>query len=255
MANLPISVSINWKPFLLGFLVVAGFMYYFSGYIHNIFRLSTSTKASTMIKSGYFKFGDVDEAVFYQRISLDKPNLQVLLLHGQKFTSENWKNIETLEFLARKGYGVAAVDLPGFGKSKLQAAKSPSENAKFLKELLQKVNYPNVVLVAPSMSGSLAFPFIFEGENVKSLKGFVPVAPVGTKAFSDEQFKNLTLATMAIFGQNDKLGFVPGAKEKLKLIPGVEIKTIDNAGHACYLDKPGEFHMLMESFLEKLQKN
>lgn len=207
-----------------------------------------------MIRTGFLKFDDVDDAIFYQQVTPEKPKLQVLFLHGQRFTSEDWNKIKTLDFLSKKGYEVLAIDLPGFGKSKLQPRKTATEKANFLKELMHKTNYNDAVIVAPSMSGTYAFPFIFDGENAKSLKGFVPIAPVATKDFNDDQFKKLSLATMAIFGQNDDLDFVPGAKEKLKLIPGVELKTIDNAGHACYLEKPGEFHSLMEDFLEKLEK-
>lgn len=39
--------------------------------------------------------------------------LFVLLLHGIRFTSENWLNIGTLETLAKAGCRAVALDLPG----------------------------------------------------------------------------------------------------------------------------------------------
>lgn len=255
MANLPISISINWKPFVFGFLVVFGLLYYFSGHITKIFRPVTKAHPLKMLRSDFVKFGDVEEAIFYQTISPEKPLLKVLFLHGQRFSSEDWKKKNTLEFLAKKGYEVMAIDLPGFGKSKFKTPSTPADKGKFLSDFISRMGYKNAVLVVPSMSGSFAFPFIFTGGNVRLLKGFVPIAPVGTEGFKEEQFKALSLPTMAVFGQDDKMSFVAGAKEKLKLIPGVEVKTIDHAGHACYLDQPAEFHSLMESFLEKLQKS
>lgn len=36
----------------------------------------------------------------------------VLFLHGAKFSAKTWEDIGTLEFVAEKGYRVAAVDLP-----------------------------------------------------------------------------------------------------------------------------------------------
>lgn len=41
------------------------------------------------------------------------PRLTVLLLHGIRFSSENWLNIGTLETLAKAGCRAVAVDLPG----------------------------------------------------------------------------------------------------------------------------------------------
>lgn len=37
----------------------------------------------------------------------------VLLLHGIRFSSENWLNIGTLEVLAKLGCRAVAIDLPG----------------------------------------------------------------------------------------------------------------------------------------------
>lgn len=42
-----------------------------------------------------------------------EPRLTVLLLHGIRFSSENWLNIGTLETLSKAGCRAVAVDLPG----------------------------------------------------------------------------------------------------------------------------------------------
>lgn len=42
-----------------------------------------------------------------------EPRMSVLLLHGIRFSSENWLNIGTLDTLGRAGYRSVAIDLPG----------------------------------------------------------------------------------------------------------------------------------------------
>ena len=44
-----------------------------------------------------------------------EPKLQVLLLHGQAFMSENWLQIGTLNYLAAMGHRAVAIDIPGEG--------------------------------------------------------------------------------------------------------------------------------------------
>ena len=42
-----------------------------------------------------------------------EPKLQVLLLHGQAFSSQNWLEIGTLSYLAAMGHRAVAIDIPG----------------------------------------------------------------------------------------------------------------------------------------------
>ena len=65
-----------------------------------------------MYDSHYYPFQGV--AVFYREAKpVAKSKLEILLLHGQAFTSENWVQLGTLNYLAAMGHRAVAIDIPG----------------------------------------------------------------------------------------------------------------------------------------------
>ena len=53
-------------------------------------------------------------SVFYREaVPKGSPNLNVLLLHGQAFSSETWLELGTLHLLACMGHRAVAIDIPG----------------------------------------------------------------------------------------------------------------------------------------------
>jgi pimeloyl-ACP methyl ester carboxylesterase len=81
--------------------------------------------------------------------------LPVLLLHGARFHSGTWKELGTLDRLAKEGFHAFALDLPGYGASPPAGARR-LDLADFL--AAQKIARP--VVVAPSMSGHFALPLV-----------------------------------------------------------------------------------------------
>ncbi|XP_028680866.1 protein ABHD14A [Erpetoichthys calabaricus] len=177
--------------------------------------------------------------------------LQVLLLHGQSFTSKNWEDLGTLNLLALQGFRALALDLPGFGNSPyLDTVKTDENRAEMLLQFMEKLDVKEPVVVSPSMSGRFSLPLL--SLHSSRLKGYIPIAPVGTKAYSVEQYKRIQTPTLIVYGEMDSnLG--AQSLDSLSNLPQHSVAKIKGAKHACYLDKPKEFHQALLDFLNKLR--
>jgi abhydrolase domain-containing protein 14 len=169
-----------------------------------------------------------------------KTGQTVLLLHGAKFNSGTWKDLGTLAKLANAGFYAVAVDLPGFGKSagwKVNTKTFLAELIDSLKKGSSKIGRP--VVVAPSMSGRLAFPFILN--TPEKAAGFVPIAAVGTPLFTSKLSDN-PLSVLVVWGALDRM-FDPATYRALAArFRQSELLMLPDAKHAAYLDQPDLFH-------------
>lgn len=66
-----------------------------------------------------------------------------------------------------------------------------------------------------------------------------------------EELKNIQQPTLLIWGQNDQVTPPFVAEEFHKLIPNTQLYFVDKCGHAPMMEVPGEFNVLLESFLAK----
>jgi abhydrolase domain-containing protein 14 len=166
----------------------------------------------------------------------------LLLLHGAAFTSETWLELGTLDAAASAGLHVVAVDLPGFGAS----TQTALEGGDFLLRLVEELALAKPVVVAPSMSGAFAFPFVLDHPG--RCGGFVPVAPAGQGRYR-ERFAELTPPTLVVWGTADDLRPVAEAHALRGAIPGAELLLLEDAGHPAYLDQPDAFHRRLFAFV------
>jgi pimeloyl-ACP methyl ester carboxylesterase len=169
----------------------------------------------------------------------------LVLLHGAKFTKENWKTIGILgKFCQYSELSVSAMDLPvSAGHEDLQALLTSMEEAGLLTT--------PVVVVTPSASGKTITDWIKNGD-VTTLKSFVslwiPVAAGSVASVSEEQLIGLgnALPIFAIYGNRDVMG--QQTTERLANLAGAETLEIEG-GHPCYLDSPDDF---VSAILQKL---
>ena len=256
MANLALNVTVKWHVLIVLLLVLSlAVLYFYSSYRKG--WADSPGKANGDIlqtqdeneQHGYLSWDGTEKGIFYRQVKPESPRFPVLFLHGAAFTSKNWHDIGTLAALGSKGFQAVAVDLPGHGES--QHIKSPetAERIQFLSNLIKELGLERPVVVAPSMSGSYALPFVMNEEHAKELRGFIPVAP-GAAAQYSEKFKELDLPTLIVYGEKDT-GFQP-LVAKMNDIPGSEVFMMKDAKHPCYLDNPEEFNARVVKFLDKL---
>jgi pimeloyl-ACP methyl ester carboxylesterase len=169
----------------------------------------------------------------------------VLLLHGARFSSQTWAELGTLEVLARAGHHVVALDLPGFGES---TGEPPADRSEFLDLLLGELDIHTVALLAPSMSGSYAIPFLLE--HPERVSHFLPVAPVSIMD-NLERLRAVDVPTLALWGGNDQVVPVEIGRALASAMPNAELRIFAGAPHPCYLEATMEFHDAVLDFLER----
>jgi abhydrolase domain-containing protein 14 len=134
------------------------------------------------------------------------------------------------------------MDLPGYGRS--EKVDIPRED--FLHEILPVLGLIKPVVVAPSMSGGYAFPFLID--HPASASGFVAVAPAGIREY-EARLLDIRVPTLIVWGDKDSI--VPLSMGELlgKKIDGSQLVVLENARHPSYLDRPDEFHRALIDFL------
>ncbi|XP_041637242.1 protein ABHD14B [Cheilinus undulatus] len=184
--------------------------------------------------------------------SSGEARMSVLLLHGIRFSSENWLNIGTLDTLARAGCRAIAIDLPGLGRSK--SAEAPTvvgelAPAGFLREVCDQLNLSPVVVISPSLSGMYSLPFLMEHPDL--VRAYVPVAPICTDKFTAEQYQSVKVPSLIVYGDKDsQLGEVSLCN--LSNLANHSVVVMKGAGHPCYLDDPDTWHKALTDFLNTL---
>eukprot|EP00041_Stephanoeca_diplocostata_P006323 m.80628 g.80628 ORF g.80628 m.80628 type:complete len:392 (-) comp16300_c0_seq1:272-1447(-) len=177
-----------------------------------------------------------------------KPTLPpVLLLHGSQFSSATWEGkTHTVDALVNAGYHVYMVDLPGYGRSEGRV-DTPLQEL-FLEGLIAKLKLFLPFIVAPSMSGNYAVPYVTK--YPRKVSGFVPVAATALKKTPLSVWQTTANITkiLYIYGEKDTQIGAPSAKY-FATVKNIEVLQIPQGTHPCYLDNPKMFNKNLVKFL------
>lgn len=179
----------------------------------------------------------------------EHPNaLSIVLLHGASFSSETWKQIGTLAALDAAGYDAIAVDLPGFGRSE------PSHESidGWLAALMDALQLKRAVVLAASMAGAYALPFVVS--HPERVAGFVAVAPVAIHAHL-QRLTGLDLRVLAIWGENDHLIPFSDAQALVGAVKYGRLVVIPKGSHAPYMSNPERFNEELVKFMAECESS
>ncbi|XP_012934900.1 protein ABHD14B [Aplysia californica] len=179
------------------------------------------------------------------------PTLDVLLVHSGTCSSADWVKIRTVYHLANWGYRAVAIDLPGKGKS--PSAIDKNLFGDFVSALVDSLTLKNAVFITPSSGGRYTQPYLFNNPATSTERavGFVPIAPADTGLYAPK-FKDSQVPTLILYGSKDPRG--PTSQNDLVGLTNHKIAVLEDADHACYLEKPDEFHKVLYNWLKDLRK-
>lgn len=220
-------------------------------------ELSKETVAAVSVKSekdgappfAVITFDEAEGVPFYRCTGTGKDGdgITLVLLHGAKFSKEDWKRSGILkdfcEREAKKKINYYAIDLP------------VSSDYKDLMNFLDAVSdiAKPVSLVTPSASGKTMVSWAASSAVHETLPRYVrqwiPVAALAVNSAPDDDLRKLdsTLSILAVYGDADTPG--KASSEKLKSLAGAKI--LEQVGrHPCYLDSPKEFVTEVSHFIE-----
>lgn len=192
--------------------------------------------------------------------SYNKKDNEIILLHGAKFTKENWIESEILLNLCIKGNDNASEQ----GRLSVSALDlSVSADGSGLKSAFDSLVQNGilsgrpVVVITPSASGKTIVSMITEGmeSTLKEIvKIWMPVASPAVIGVKDDMkfkvFQDLNIPILAMNGDGDAMG----KKVTKRLVDFAGAKGVEmKGGHPCYLDSPSVFEDTVLSFIRDVE--
>lgn len=191
-----------------------------------------------------------NRTVFF-RVENVSEKTNVLLLHGMRFSSSSWLEIDAFRKISQWRYNVYALDYPGFGKSEENAKYSLRDgryenSSKFVHDFCEETGIKSTTIVGPSMGGAIALKTLMDYPNI--VDRVIALAPAGFDSLRKLLYK-IEKPVNLVWGTEDGNIDISYGRRFHDLIAGSSLNTIKGAGHALYLDKTAQFFSLLKNLL------
>ncbi|ADL69950.1 Alpha/beta hydrolase fold [Thermoanaerobacterium thermosaccharolyticum] len=190
------------------------------------------------------KYVNIDGAMVHYLTSGHGDKGDVLLLHGKRFTIDDWVKYGIVDNIAEEGYRVIAVELPGYGKSEILDISYED----FLMKFVSILNINKVNIVGPSFSGEILIRFALKYQEM--IRSLIIVDSINIDKYVD-RLKEIKVNTLIIWGKKDDIAPYEFATMLKQNIQNAKLYTFDDLGHTCYFDKPDVFTDELIKFLNQ----
>jgi abhydrolase domain-containing protein 14 len=171
-----------------------------------------------------------------------------VLLHGFSFQAETWAEIGLFDELAVH-YNVYSFDMPYGLKSRSDKFEAVSREAyaEFLHEMLSTLHIRDPYLIGASISGEVVLRYLAKGYAVQAA---IVAGPANVKSLIP-LIEKIAVPLLAIWGDKDTISPPDNAQIISEHVQHSHVHVMEDAGHACYHDKPEEFKALVRDFIGK----
>ncbi|KUO71968.1 MAG: alpha/beta hydrolase [Desulfosporosinus sp. BRH_c37] len=182
--------------------------------------------------------------IHYLICGAENPSDWVVLLHGKRFTAENWRESGLLNQLEKENFKVIALELPGYGMTeKLHKERSFEE---FITEFLKQLALPAFHLIGPSFGGEIALKFALKYPEL--LLSLTLIDSINVDQY-EKQLDKIVTKTLIVWGKEDQVAPYNNALILKDKIPNSQLLTFNHLGHTCYFDDMLSFSQKLLEFL------
>ncbi|BEP17801.1 hypothetical protein PYJP_11530 [Pyrofollis japonicus] len=179
----------------------------------------------------------------------------LLLLHGYSFRYTVWSEPSITSFLAERGWGYAAPDMP-YGKSTSCTKKTQSleTNLEVAEKALAEARIERFIAVGASMGARYALALA--ARRPGQVLGIVLVGPaLGRSAdelLAEAAEKLRGRPVLVVRGTGDTVATKEAVERVVKALSATYVE-IPRAGHVAHRDSPEEFKKVLSEYLNSIQ--